>query len=366
MSYSAFVSMPFGKDPDLPSNPWTRLFLHGLKPLELFDPEDQHYIPVELSRADKRLQDLVLKESVRRLIEGCTFVIAVLTADNIESRRDAQAAVNPNVLWELGYAEAWGKPVIAIADHGQDLSKLPVLTGQPSVFRYDHAIIDRCRTETDAAAALSPIAKGLRSYVKVACEEARKRPTSPKAYASRTEIDLPALVRSAQYCVDILSTNVSYFLSREFQGEIASEHPIASALRQGATVRVVTLDPESSIAEYRARQLDRGHDVWGYRQELRNAIIEMHAAFGGYSDFSLHLYNDLPLQITIRVDETIITSVVTRGDRSRKRIQFQLHLTHRGVSESFVSHFQSMYDTSLDVRRFDWVMPHPKKRHETE
>jgi hypothetical protein len=76
-------------------------------------------------------------------------------------------------------------------------------------------------------------------------------------------------------------------------------------------------------------------------------------------NFSVHLYNDLPLQITVRVDETILTSVVTRGAQARRRIQMQFDLAYPPVSESFVTHFQTMYDSSEDLRNVRWATSPP-------
>jgi hypothetical protein len=57
MSDTIFVSMPFGDVPDSAHNEWTKLFEHGLKPLEHEMsglPEGIHHVPVKLWRADRR------------------------------------------------------------------------------------------------------------------------------------------------------------------------------------------------------------------------------------------------------------------------------------------------------------------------
>jgi len=164
------------------------------------------------------------------------------------------------------------------------------------------------------------------------------------------------MIGSAWKQVDILTTNLNYFRSGRF---LIEPHPIARALENGATVRIITMDPESVIAEYRAKQLMRSHDVPGYRRELREGIIWFFENFSNIQQFHLHIYNDLPLQITTRVDQTIITSIVTRGERARKRIQIQFSVYDEGVTESFISHFQTMFDNSTDVAGVKWVLRHP-------
>jgi len=353
-----FVSMPFGDDPDSPDNEWTKLYDHGLKPLEgeiLNLPEGVVHVPIKLWRADRNLESLSLKTNVIRGIDQSSFILAVLTT-SVVSGTSGLRLTNPNVLWEIGYAEAVGKPIVVLADN-HDLKRLPILAGVPNVCVYDHSIVQKISPK-DAPHALSFIARNLVQYITRASDEAKCGPTGAHSsrarfYPSRDVIELPSLISMAQKQVDILTTNLDYFHSKIFQ---IDPHPIKKALENGATVRIVTMDPESVIAEYRARQLVRGQDVPGYRRELRAGIINLFDQFGDHSDFHLHVYNDLPLQITTRIDQTIITSVVTIGERARKRIQIQFNLHDEGVTESFVSHFQSMFDNSTDVTGLKWVL----------
>lgn len=354
----AFVSMPFGNNPDSPSNEWTKLYDYGLKPLqgdlpEL--PEGIHHVPVKLWRADRNLESLALKTNVIRGIERSTFVLCVLTTSVVRGSHGLRLT-NPNVLWELGYAEALGKPIVVLADN-DDLRRLPILAGVPNVCVYDHKLVQRVKPK-DAPDVLRLVARNLVQHISQALEEAKRgsigaQGSRARFYASRDAVDLPAMISAAEKQVDILTTNLNYFVSTKLKVDTS---PIAKALDNGATVRIVTMDPESVIAEYRARQLVRGQDVPGYRRELRNGIIKLFEQFGDEPHFHLHTYNDLPLQITTRVDQIIITSVVTRGERARKRIQIQFNLHDEGVTESFVSHFQSMFDNSTDVKGMNWIL----------
>lgn len=166
------------------------------------------------------------------------------------------------------------------------------------------------------------------------------------------------MISNARNQVDILTTNLNYFLFDKLK---LDSSPFKKALNNGASVRIVTMNPESVIAEYRAKQLIRGQDIPGYRSELRNGIVTLFNLFGDHPQFHLHVYDDLPLQITFRIDENIITSIATRGERARKRIQIKFSLYDEGVTESFVSHFQSMFDNSTDVRGLRWVTEYEKE-----
>jgi hypothetical protein len=357
MRDAAFVSMPFGDSPDSHDNEWTKLFDHGLKPLESPIKRNNEYRPVTLLRADRKLESLGLKANVAKLIDQATIVICVLTTSVQKTATGHVRISNPNVLWELGHAEALGKPIVVLADN-DSVRNLPVLAGVPNVCIYNHKLVTAAK-RNDLSAALEKVARDLAPFITVACKEARSAKTATTrnrvtTYANRDEIDLPGLIADADQHVDILTTNVSYFLHGKFSSR--PEHPLARALKKGATVRIVTMDPESVIAEYRARQLGRGHDVPGYRKELRDAIVRLYHLFGSRDRFYFKIYNDLPLQITTRINQTIITSVVTRGDQARKRIAIQFNVHDDGVTESFVAHFQSMFEDSKDVKGVAWIV----------
>lgn len=210
----------------------------------------------------------------------------------------------------------------------------------------------------DAPDVLKIVAHKLIPYLNQAIKDSTRGRVGARGlarfYPVRDSKYMRELIASAGHQVDILTTNISYFMSKEFLD--GHNSPFAEALESGATVRIVTMDPESVIAEYRAKQLVKGQDVLGYRKELRDSIIWFYHEYGDSPNFHLHIYNDLPLQITIRADNAIVTSIVTRGERARKRVQIQFDLYDEGITESFVSHFQSMFDNSEDVAGFKWVI----------
>src|SRR5580704_18041641 len=156
-----FVSMPFGNAPESPSNEWTKLYDHGLKPLEgdlPHLPEGIQHVRVRLWRADRNLESLALKTNVIRGIELSTFVLCVLTTSVVRGTHGLRLT-NPNVLWELGYAEAIGKPIVVLADN-DDLRRLPILAGVPNVCVYDHRLVQRVKPK-DAPEVLRVIARNL-------------------------------------------------------------------------------------------------------------------------------------------------------------------------------------------------------------
>lgn len=294
------------------------------------------------------------------LIEQATIFIGVLTALEFRRENEDLRLYNPNVLWELGYAQAIRKPVVILAD-SKSVKTIPVLAGEANICLYNHQLVREVNA-LEAQKTLFLIAQDLAPYVEKAYEDARSGNvigvrTRAIVHSTRGEIDIADMISTADCNVDILTTNVDYFVREKFNTISAPEkNPFTLALKRGASIRIVTMDPECVIAEYRAKQLGRGDDIPAYREELRNGIILLNKLFQSNENFRLHLYNDLPLQITMRIDRNVITSIVTRGERSRKRIQIQFSLYDPGVSESFVSHFQSVFDNAKDVKGIPWVI----------
>ena len=234
------------------------------------------------------------------------------------------------------------------------------------LFRYSHDMVRACNPK-DAPEVLGIIARNLRDHVRLAIVNAAEGQRSRTwvnaiAYSNRDVVPLGDMIARARRTVELLTTNLHYYYSRSFYTGPKALHPFELALRKGVRVNVVTMDPESLIAEYRGKQLYRGADIPGYRKELRDGIRLFYELYKKYSNFSMHLYSDLPLQITIRVDETVLTSVVTRGTRARNRIQMQFDLSYAPVTESFVTHFQAVYDSSEDIRNVLWVTSVPDQQ----
>src|SRR5579863_797367 len=236
MPDTAFVSMPFGDDPESPGNEWTRLYEHGLLPLENSVHGVETYRPIKLWRADRTLASLGLKENVKGLIETCTFVIGILTTKVVDGSHGLRLS-NPNVLWELGYAEAIGKPIVVLADN-DSLRSLPVLAGNTNVCVYNHRLVQEARAN-DAAIALQKIPKDLAPFVMQASYDAQRgqrfgRRTRATAYPNRDEVNLAPMIATASEQVDILTTNLDYFLSSKFTED--GKHAFESALANGATI----------------------------------------------------------------------------------------------------------------------------------
>ena len=343
-----FLSMPFGDLKDA-NNKWSKLFINGIKPIE----NDFDDYKLEIVRADKNLQDLALKEHVRKLIESSDILLCVLTKNN-------------NVFWEIGYAEALEIPIAFMLDDRElKYDDIPILAGQPNYFQYNLQFVESA-PNNDITPFVS-MRESLKPYIEKAITYTGHRNVGQQkykvpAYTNRDLIQLENLVSSAKRKVDILETNLDWFVNcgnftidNNFKKE---NHPFNLALKNGCEIRVVTMDPEAIISEYRAKQLGKQIDVPGYRENLRESIRKLYKAFRNEigNRLNLKIYSELPLQITSIIDDEIITGIIAGGRKSREliHIKFIKHLD--GVNESFLNHFESIYNSSNDASSFNWVV----------
>lgn len=351
-SYNIFVSMPYGLEPEDPNNEWTKLYNFGIMPLidnEILRKSD---LSLNIYRADHTLKDLGLKKNVMACIESSDIVICVLTQ-------------NENVFWEIGYAEALEKPIVFMGDRSSlKKIKLPVLAGQPNFCRYDQNVVrDSSLDEDKGQEVLRQINHDLIPYVKHAIQHIGHTKVGRTiykviAYTRREEIYLDKVISEAKRRVDVLVTNLDWFVSQgKFQLEKGKEqdHPFQKAINNGARVRILAMDPEAIISEYRAKQLGKGADIPGYREVLRKSIIRVFSIFRGDNNFNLRIYNELPLQYTFIIDDIIITGIIVRGERSRDLIHVEFDKGSEGVTESFLNHFESLFNASSDASQFNWV-----------
>lgn len=135
--FPVFASMAFGQNPESDQNLWTRLYNHGIKRCEQLMKEDtlfttpeggQPQKAINITRADFNLKALGLKENVRFHIDACRFMICVLTIEKEKSE-----LLNPNLLWEIGYAEAKKKPIVFLGND-ECRRQIPTLVGSDNLF----------------------------------------------------------------------------------------------------------------------------------------------------------------------------------------------------------------------------------------
>jgi hypothetical protein len=323
MKLKAFLSIPYG------NHGQQKLFWNVLTASIRKTAESIKSHSLEIQRADDAIVAFQVKENVRRQIDQCDFTIAVVT-DN-----------NPNVFWEIGYSESQNKPVVYLVDEENSarISESPILIIEALKCAYrGSSLADFVENKQELPGELG---KKLEMFLVQAIDSviaATKRHLLMTS-SSREGCKLPEMIANAKQRICLITTNLKYFVSFDkFTVEAEGKEPVFAfdpPIKKGVDVRILALDPESPIVRYRAEQLRMDHDIMGYREELRDSARRFHQKFKDNGNFSLRLYDDLPLQITIIVDSAVVTSMIKRGQRSRETLHFALDMNTPGTRTTF-------------------------------
>ncbi|MEA3357719.1 MAG: hypothetical protein U9Q67_04785, partial [Patescibacteria group bacterium] len=249
---------------------------------------------------------------------------------------------NLNIFWEIGYTEAQNKPVVYLVDKGtEDLSNSSVLIIEALKCSYQSNDLERTVEEKKIPEA---IAIKLRSFLEQAVKAVKAYPKLPvlTAFSGREECNLPNLVAHATDRIYLITSNLSYFAGVNSFTVEENNHKVFAfdpPIKRDVDVKILTLDPESPLVKYRAEQLTFEYDVGRYREELRESARRFYQLYKDEQKVSIRLYDDLPLQITLMIDDQVMTSVMTRGSRSRRNIHFVLDMDFPGARDSFERHF---------------------------
>lgn len=320
---NAFLSSPYGKGLE-------RAFWKTLAKVIEDAAKSIKGTRLRIRSADEVVSALVLKENVRRLIDKCDFTIAVITGKN------------PNVFWEIGYTEAQKKPVVYLVDEEtEDLSSSPVLIIEALKCPYRNSDLVNMAQKKQVQ---EDMKMRLKSFLEQAVNAVKAAPQEPElnAFSSRKKCNLPDLIADAREKIYLITSNLIYFADFEdFTIERGDESRFAFDLpvERGVDIKILTMDPESPLVKYRAEQLTFEYDVGSYREELRESARALYQRYKENRNVSIRLYDDLPLQITLMIDNQVITSVMSRGSRSRENLHFLLDITLPGARNSFEKHF---------------------------
>jgi len=308
----AFVSMPF-------SPTFDAVFTSGILAVsDLLSQYEFNWLRLDKEAYKQRL----IEQNVLKHIDISDFMIADV------SRYPDQAATNVSVMHEIGYASGCQVPFILIGKTGTH-KKLPSnLTG---------SIVTEYKSEAEPA--LKDFARRLSVQIKKTLDEEILH--SPhggfrvQGFTQRSKIELPRLIERSQQCVKILTTNLTYT-------DIYLKEPILKALEANRRnysfrVEIITMDPESDVANARAIQLGKP-SVRQYRDELRKSLDNVRAAVKKWPNVEIMTYRSLPVQMTFIVDNTVIVAVVSLGQPSREGIHFVLSDV-KTTAAPFLNHF---------------------------
>lgn len=280
---------------------------------------------VNLIRADLEapLDITSLEDHLKKYIDDCDIAIADISQ------------LNPNVLFEMGYAIGVNKPVIIMV---REDVKIPADFRGRLFLQY----------KTDEMEKILP--QILQGYIKGAIDSlmAQQYKTTflVKAFANRSLSDFILTLNEAKKQIDILTTNLSSFSNSKLPGMIEEKIKEFPDMR----VRILTLDPESDFAAHRARQLNISPG--NFRDQLRNSLAEISQYFYNFPEqCRIAIYNEFPTQITYRIYDTIYTNVVSANRQSRNNIFIKLSVYNAEVSGSILSHFDTVWGRSTTKHR---------------
>lgn len=281
---------------------------------------------IVLSRADMRdTTSPDLKDQVFGMIAKCDFAIADLSTEN------------HNVFLEIGYATALDKPVILLFT---DNRQIPSDLASRYMCKYDSASLDMLPIK------IAPFLRGANEQI-IASQRTLIFPV--EGYARRNLIDLKRIIADAKRDVRLLTTNLEYFVGR---GGDNLMRVLARTLdaKPELEVRILTLDPDSNFTNDRALQLGRPKST--YRELLRRSLESASQILNGFPDrCQIQTYDEFPTQVTLIVDEKIISSVISRNMTGRQTCNFLLNRNNFGAEQSFVSHFEAVWSKGTSFRR---------------
>lgn len=340
-SFDAFLSIPYGRRPEEKVY-WSALATAIRDAARKFEPPGPR---VRIRSANAVVNDLDLKRGVIRLINECDFTIAVITGNN------------PNVFWEVGFTQAQEKPVVFLIDsQDSSISRSPVLVVEALKCQYNGAELEdtvaKKEVPGDLVRRVEPFLQQAINSVK-----ATRKPPVLESYSTRQECKLPTMVAKARERIWLITTNLGYFASsRFFIKNNGNKLPAFDVpVNSGVEVKILTMDPESSLVKYRAEQLAFDYDVGIYREELKSGVRELYQRYRKKENVSIRLYDDLPLQIAILIDNKVVTSTLARGSRARQNLHFKIDLGLPGAA-CFEKHFSEVSaGVCKHVSTFRWA-----------
>lgn len=324
--FSCFIMMKFGE-------PFDSIYTNGISPLSRVN---FGYDRVSFQRADINQKGLNFLRSIWSNIKSCDFVLADISPYSTKrGQQEKYMPFNPNVFYEIGYAKALNKPTIAIS-HGE--RKRPPVNLTDCIVQWYTWGEDPDKDSDNLVSILTP---ALVDAIRDVKKESRILSTSYPVgcYSDRKIAGIDRCIEAARREINILQTNLETVI-----GYIVSiKKAIESARKEGGKIRVriLTLDPDSYFAEFRAKQLTV--EVATYRQELHKHIKAFFKVLGTYPEVEIRIYDDFPTQIVFMADDNVFDCTVARGFKSRELCSFKTNLKNLGAERSFLFHFTSLW-----------------------
>ncbi len=334
MSYIGYVSMPFGKKFDTnfdklyteaifpaPSvatgEPLVRLFREdGSRP----NWETIHRTRIERFRGGYKTHEWQLNQAIQDNIIGADFLIAVLTD------------FNPNVMLEVGFAQAQKKIVVYLLKRDQfpqlpaNLANLKRLhlyqttdTMKLNLYNRMQEVVDDLRLEETNVLSQGGFFLGY--------------------HVNRDAVRLVEKFRKASKKIQILTTNLTT-VSANYIDSIL----FAVSKNPDLEVRILTSDPENAFIDPRAEQLDA--DKSGYRMELLGSLDSIRAELKRHKNCQVRTYKDFPVQLWHLIDDYLYIGQSSLVRRTRHNCVFEVSTDTDGVKQTYLDHFDRLWEAA--------------------
>jgi hypothetical protein len=341
MKYIGYVSMPFGSRD---GTDFTKLYTGSIFPAPtvatgssdviLFreDAARPHWETRHLERIDRftgghHTSEFQLRQSIQENIVGSDLLVAVLTD------------FNPNVMLEIGFAQAQRKHIIYVLKKSQ-FTAMPSNLGNlkrlhlydtPDDLKYNlynriQEVIDSLRVQHGS---LDDGASASLSY-----------------YPTRQSIALEEKFRTSTKRIQILTTNLTT-VSANYIDAIG----FAVDRNPELTVRILTSDPQNLFIDPRADQLLE--DKKGYRMELQGSLESIRAKLKRYQNCEVRTYKDFPVQLWHLIDDHIYIGQSSLVRRTRHNCAFGISVDTPGVKETYLDHFDRLWKKGPETHAAD-------------
>jgi hypothetical protein len=229
---------------------------------------------------------------------------------------------------EVGYAAGRRIPVVLIGSE-ESYKNLPSNLQGTIVTTYNP------KKDNDYSNFSRKLAKQVNETIRQQVVGRLKGDYPVEGFTGRNNVHLPRLIATAKRRVLILTTNLSYTVlhlipSLKTSIEENKENP-------DFKVEILTMDPESNVANDRAEQL--GKTTREYRDELRESLEKIIEVFSNHKHVEIMTYTTLPTQMTFVVDNVVVVAVVSMSELSRESTHFVVGDSPQ-ATEPFVGHFK--------------------------
>jgi len=292
-----------------------------VKGIAICDDGTAHLLPQVAAEANAQLDRSgvsvhIVRTTAERALKDDSWAFLVVVPESSESRKGASA-----LAVVAGYAEAKDREILVVGE-----PEWPGLRGLCNT-SHVHPRQDPKELKVELTSRLRLLAfravTKCRPIYRVDC------------YRDRDVADLRSVLRGAENQIRLLVTNLKWFEKKK----------LLQGLRAGVSVRVLTLDPQSVFAAYRATQL--GLQPAEFRKEMETGLVRVDAMLekqlDSIADYEIRTYDDFPTQITIAVDKDVYICTVARASRSRDGCIFRVRSDDPGVERSFIFHFDTLW-----------------------